>query len=130
MICRQHGGAALLLLVAGCAAPEPPTMSPAEWAAMQEALGASAQARRAFVQECLVDEDLWSDPETNQGLAVFLDVEESEVVAVTCERLAAAFARGDLSYDDYLAMTREPPDTAAMRRLFRVLRRQPGQIES
>lgn len=126
---RQQG-AALLLLVAGCAAPEPPTLSPAEWAAMQEALGTSAPARQAFVQECLVDGELWGDAETNQGLAVFLDVEESEVVAVTCERLVAAFARGDLAYGDYLAMTSEPPDTASMRRFFRVLRRQPGQIES
>lgn len=126
---RSPSGAALLVLLGACTAPEPP-MSAAEWSVMQEALGASAQARLAFQQDCLVDKELWRDPETNQGLAVFLDVEESEVVAVTCERLTAAFARGDFSYDDYLALTGDTPDTEAMRHLFRVLRRQPGQIES
>lgn len=125
----SSAGAALFLLLAACATPEPP-MSAAEWSVMQQALGSSAQARRTFQQDCLVDRDLWRDPETNQGLAVFLDVEESEVVAVTCERLTAAFARGDFSYDDYLALTSDPPDIEAMRHLFRVLRRQPRQIES
>jgi hypothetical protein len=122
--------AACLILLAACARAEPPPMSVAEWSLMQEALGTNPQARLAFQRECLVDEDLWRDREASQALAVFLDVEESEVVRITCERLVAAFARGDFDYDDYLAMNRDPPDTAAMRRLFRALRRQPGQIES
>jgi hypothetical protein len=124
-------GCPLLLAVAlaGCAAggasggPTPPTAQ--EFENMRAALAASPEARAAVEVEC--QDDVAQKPAADRAaIGALLDLDPDAVVAGYCARMVAGFARGDLSYGDFVAMSEGSTDPQLLRRFIRTLRLDPS----
>ena len=117
------------LLVAGpllACAPQQPTvpMTAAQYATIQHAMG-DPKTRAAVTATCVERAKTRSAQELGTMAAV-LDVDVAEAPRVYCERLLAAVARGEVSYDDYMALQAKTYDPQVLRRLLRALR-QPAE---
>jgi hypothetical protein len=101
-------------------------MTAADYVAMQETLAQSPAARSHLEQSCREDTRGRTEEE-RAAIGVILDVDRDQVDQVFCERLVAAIARGDLSYEDFTGMQQDSQDFELMRRVLRAFRRAPGQ---
>lgn len=131
----RTGSAALLaalVTLGGCAATggdggpgrqvaQAPSLSAAQYRALQAALRESSSARAELTRECVRGTD-GKPAETKRGMAIMLDVPSAEVPQVFCERFLAAVRGGRLTYEDYLAVQQRDEDEIRMRRLINVLR--------
>jgi hypothetical protein len=110
------------------AAPQPAAITPAQYAAMQRLAGRSIRARAQLATAC-VARKLPATPEEQAVLAAALEVDAADLHRAYCERLVAAIGRGEVSYDDYVALESDRPDPQVWHRLLPVLKPVPGEIQ-
>lgn len=101
-------------------------MTADQFASLRTALNQSPQVRGKLGRDCA--ERLRANPlETRENMAALLDVDTDKVEAAFCDRMLDSVARGDIGYEDWAAMERRDTRPDVMRRLFRALRREPGE---
>jgi hypothetical protein len=122
--------ALLLLLVASCAGPQPPATSPptaAEFEQMRDILASNPEARAFMEAQCRSDVD--RKPEVERAmLGALLDLDPDRVASGFCARALAGITRGDVSYADFVAMTKGSEDPQILRRFIRALRLDPSAV--
>ena len=122
------------LLLGACAATTSPVadarrdapMTADQFASLKTALNQSPQVRGKLGRDCA--DRLRANPlDTRENMAALLDVDTDKVEAAFCDRMLDSVARGDIGYEDWAAMERRDTRPDVMRRLFRALRREPGE---